>query len=142
MRSVMKVKIKGSAVTVKYAAAKAGHVETLTLESDDPPRAELTRAMDGLLDSAMATCELPPDWLPETTVRSVALSTVDGEDFLQIVILRVLPSKITYEIKTPKLKLQEKGAEREVWDLIEQEALKYVDGKREQLDLPMVAGQN
>lgn len=143
MRSVMKVKIKGTTVTVKYAAAKGGHLETRTLESDEPPRLELTRAMDGLLDSAMATCELPPDWLPETAVRQVAISTVEGEDFLQIVLYRVVAStRIAYEIKTPRMKLQKESAEREAWELIEREALKYVDGARGQLDLPLAAGQN
>jgi hypothetical protein len=134
----MKVKIKGSTVTVKYAAMKGGHVETRTLESDDPPRTELTRAMDGLLDQAMNTCELPADWLPETTVRQVALSTVEGDDFLQIVLCRVLTSsRITYEIKTPKMKLPVDSEEREAWKLIEKEALQYVDGNRGQLELPI-----
>ena len=134
-RQLRKVKVTDGEVCIRYVLPpSSGHMgETVTLEANDPPLAELKDALQALKPHLLTLCSAPKDWAEDITIRSLTISDVGGA---VITGLRAPPlSDSPLVLNSPHM---EPGAVLdEAIMALAAECWRYVDGERAQLTLKL-----
>ena len=123
---------KDPKVLVKYERQEPGMMpETVTMDSGDRPLPELVKSLARLERWLERLGELPDSW--DLTVRGFTRTSTGG---LMITGLRALEdSPAPMVINTP-LVSELDGELEDVLEALEELVFRYVDGEREQLQLP------
>jgi hypothetical protein len=124
-------------------------VDTITIESTDTPRKELLDALQAMATHALSMCEFPSTW--KLNVIGVTVTHTNDVQGLVITSSRDLEgSNAPLIINTPHFTREPYNETDEsgmgiftgecgmALDRLEKLALKYVDGARAQLELPLV----
>jgi hypothetical protein len=146
MRRLLKLKVDGSDVLVKYEEISGEDTgDTVTLEAGDPPLAELKDALQDMVTHLVAICELPAKWEQETRVLGVSVTYSDEVRGLVITGLRRLSGhSAPLVINSPHATNDEveKGTYTVACGLaldeLEAQVWRYVDGERAQLQFDLV----
>jgi len=141
-REVTKVKMKGKEIVISYDQPHGADTLSVTVESEDEPKASFRKALQALVPHAVAMCELPTAWEHGCSARSVSIKHLDdGSIGVVISVVKSLDNGTACCLNTPYLQdFSEHGptmtaaADEAVGALI-LEALAYVDGNRAQGDL-------
>jgi hypothetical protein len=146
MRGLLKLKIDGDDVLVKYVEREGGEDDgdTVTLESSDPPLPELREALQAMAEHMVAICELPAKWTEEIRIVGVTVTYSDDVRGLVITGLRRLQGHAApLVLNSPHATNEEKEqgpytvACGPALDELEEEVWRYVDGERAQLQLSL-----
>jgi hypothetical protein len=149
MKRLLKFKLDDDGVLVKYELVDQESVrETLTVESQDRPRAELREALKAMAEHLCTIAELPPTWAKDIEIRGVTCTHTNDIRGLVITGLRKLAgSNAPLVLNTPHFTeapyTEDADSDVGIYtaacglalDLIELEVWRYLDGEREQLQL-------
>lgn len=141
-RELLKLKVKDGEVVLKYQVVGSGFPETITIESTEPPRKELTDALQAMARHVIKMCELPDLWWKDLTVRGVTITRNDVDGVVITALRELDGSNSPLVLNTPHFTREGQNEEQELGiyslgcgndlDALERLAFEYVDGKRQQ----------
>ncbi|GEM_PF-2053858 len=151
---ITKVKLSPKRVSIEYEKERPGQdaADEFTLNCYDAPRPELRKALDSLRPFVLQICELPENLLDRVTVTGVSYSYGGEREVMGAVILAQMAcreSGTVLNLNTPHLPSEPYGDDPlpkarmlpelcvEALSVLEDECVLYINGKREQGELPL-----
>jgi len=150
-----KYKPKDDLIFVKYEQDKQNDIiDTITLETSEKPRKELSDALQAMAEHLVDIVEAPPGWEEKITVSSISVTWNSGIQGLVITGLRALQlSNSPMVINTPHFTRESYNEDSEsdknifsydcalALDRLCSLVFRYVDGERKQLTLDFEEGK-
>lgn len=150
-----KYKPKEDLVFIKYEQTRDNDVtDTITLETSDKPRKELSGVLQDMAEHLVDIVEAPPTWEEKITVSSVTVTWNNDVQGLVITGLRALqlsnsPMIINTPHFTSKSYNEDSGSDKNIFsydcglalDKLSLMVFRYVDGERKQLTLDFEEGK-
>jgi hypothetical protein len=150
-----KYKPKEDLVFIKYEQTRENDVtDTITLETSDHPRTELSDALQAMAEHLVDIIEAPAGWVGKLTISSVTVTWNSGIQGLVITGLRALQlSNSPMIINTPHFTRdsynEDSESDKNIFsfncgsslDVLCDQVFKYVDGQRKQLTLNFEEGR-
>ena len=148
-KSITKVKVKEEGVEIRYSEKHGKVDKEVIFKCPEPPHPDMNLAMSELVRDVYNILELPMDWAPQrmkVTGVSFSMSEESGVEGAVITgLVELSTSNAPFCFNTPHISFEQYSdggtapvmAKTTVRNLgiVKDEALKYVEGKRAQMEL-------
>ena len=139
-RCMTKLKHAKSGITIQWTQGPDGcNSESHSVTCSESPTRELKNALSMMVTPLIDLCDLPRAWVMDIKIIGVTLSNSDTDRGLTISALRNIAGRNCPMVLNTPHAIEEDwpaGCEALLVDL-EREAMRYLDGHRAQMELPL-----